>query len=63
MCQKYKSEKGFIYGDKCHFRHVQAEAKFGENIHKLKNSDKAAFYTPVEKGMLEPTSPEEREFV
>ena len=41
----------------------QSSVGFGENIHKLKNSDKAAFYTPVEKGMLAPTSPEEREFV
>ena len=25
VCQKYKSETGFICGDKCHFRHVEAE--------------------------------------
>ena len=39
---------------------------FGENIFKLKNSDKTTFYTPIEaQVMLAPTStrPEEREFV
>ena len=27
VCQNYKSEKGCVYGDKCHFRHVEAEGK------------------------------------
>ena len=27
VCQNYKSEKGCICGDKCHFRHVEAEEK------------------------------------
>ena len=27
MCQNYKSEQGCIYGDTCHFRHVEAEGK------------------------------------
>ena len=27
MCQSYKSERGCIYGDKCRFRHVEAEEK------------------------------------
>ena len=27
VCQNYKSEKGCIYGDKCHFRHVEAEGR------------------------------------
>ena len=27
MCLKYKSEKGCENGDKCHFRHVEAEGK------------------------------------
>ena len=26
-CLNYKSEKGSVYGDKCHFRHVEAEGK------------------------------------
>ena len=38
---------------------------FGEEIYKLKKSDKTSFHTPTEKGMSAPTSkrPEEREFV
>ena len=27
VCQNYKSEKGCMYGDICHFRHVEAEEK------------------------------------
>ena len=27
VCLKYKSEKGCVHGDKCHFRHVEAEGK------------------------------------
>ena len=27
VCQSYKSEKGYIFGDKCHFRHAEAEVK------------------------------------
>ena len=27
MCQNYKSETGCIYGNKCYFRHVEAEEK------------------------------------
>ena len=27
MCLKYKSEKGCVHDDKCHFRHVEAEGK------------------------------------
>ena len=27
MCLKYKSEKGCVHGDRCHFRHVEAERK------------------------------------
>ena len=27
VCQSYESEKGGVYGDKCHFRHVEAEGK------------------------------------
>ena len=27
VCQNYKSEKGCLYGHKCHFRHVDAEGK------------------------------------
>ena len=27
MCLNYKSEKGCVHGDKCHFRHVEAEGK------------------------------------
>ena len=27
VCQNYKSERGCIYGDKCHFRHFEAERK------------------------------------
>ena len=27
VCQNYKSEKGCANGDKCHFRHVEAEGK------------------------------------
>ena len=27
VCQNYKSEKGCVYGNKCHFRHVEAEGK------------------------------------
>ena len=44
----------------------QSSVGFGENIYKLKNSDKTTFCTPIEaKVMLAPTStrPEEREFV
>ena len=43
----------------------QSSVGFGENIHKLKNSDKTTFYTPIgPRVMLAPTSkrPEEREF-
>ena len=40
--------------------------EFGEHIYKLKNADKATFYTPIEARVM-PTStsetPEEREFV
>ena len=25
VCQNYKSEKGCVYGDTCHFRHIEAE--------------------------------------
>ena len=44
----------------------QSSVGFGENIYKLKNADKATFYTPIEaRVMSAPTSksPEEREFV
>ena len=27
VCLNYKSEKGCVYGDKCHFRHVEADVK------------------------------------
>ena len=27
VCQIYKSEKGCVYGDKCHIQHVEAERK------------------------------------
>ena len=27
VCQNYKSERGCMYGDKCHFRRVEAEGK------------------------------------
>ena len=27
VCPNYKSEKGCIHGDKCHFRHVEADGK------------------------------------
>ena len=27
VCLNYKSERGCIHGDKCHFRHVEAEGK------------------------------------
>ena len=27
VCLNYKSEKGCVHGDKCHFRHVEAEGK------------------------------------
>ena len=27
VCLNYKSEKGYVHGDKCHFRHVEAEGK------------------------------------
>ena len=27
VCQNYKSEKGCVCGNKCHFRHVEAEGK------------------------------------
>ena len=44
----------------------QSSMGIGENIYKLKNADKATFYTPSEaRVMSAPTSisPEEREFV
>ena len=27
VCLNYKSEKGCVHGDKCHFRHVEADEK------------------------------------
>ena len=27
LCLKYKSEKGCVHGDRCHFRHIVAEGK------------------------------------
>ena len=27
VCLNYKSEKGCVHGDKCHFRHVEADGK------------------------------------
>ena len=34
MCQNYKSDKGCIFGDKCHFRHVEAEDMPSKNSKK-----------------------------
>ena len=35
VCQNYKSEKGCIFGDKCHFRHVETEGKPNKNQRKV----------------------------
>ena len=34
MCQNYKSEKGCENGNKCHFRHVEAEGKLNKRSKK-----------------------------
>ena len=48
VCQNYKSEKRCVYGDKCHFRHVEAEGtqqKIKERWYKRISCDIGGVYT------------------
>ena len=44
MCQNYKSETWCIYGRKCFFRHVEAEAKFSKESKKGGAKGSAALF-------------------
>ena len=43
VCLNYKSDKGCVHGDKCHFRHVEAEGKLNKKSKKSGAKDQLRY--------------------